>query len=100
MVLNFCAANYIGWLPPAVSLMIDDASQMHCKGTTFWAKKQIRSPLYCKNMLTLHLDIANIIFSPRKCIVCVSCMPSGQCDKDIVTISTSPPPNCQTHKIL
>ena len=23
MVLNFCAANYIGWPPPAVSLMID-----------------------------------------------------------------------------
>ena len=40
----------------------------------------MRSILHCKNMLTLRLDIANDIFSPRRCIVCVQRVACGQCD--------------------
>ena len=60
----------------------------------------MRSPLHCKNMLTLRLDFANVIFSPRKCIVCVSSMRYGQCDSghcDNKHIATPKQPNTQKY---
>ena len=58
----------------------------------------MRSALHCKNMLTLRLDFANVIFSPRKCIVCVSRIRCGQCDSGHCDNKHIATPNSQTHK--
>ena len=58
-----------------------------CKGTTFLVRNQIQRPLHCKNLLTLRLRLANIIFAPRKRTVYKSQQPRILCDCDSVTIS-------------
>ena len=60
----------------------------------------MRRHLHCKNMLTLRLDIANDIFSPRRCIVYISSVPCGQCDTGQCDNKPPPaiaPPNTQKY---
>ena len=60
----------------------------------------MRSILHCKNMLTPCLDIANVIFSPRRCIVYISSVPCGQCDTgqcDNKHMAAIAPPNTQKY---
>ena len=41
----------------------------HCKGTNYFARFQISSPVACENLLTTHFRITNVFFSLAKRII-------------------------------